>query len=151
MLAENLAAQILEVLHVDGGDVERGEIVDLGKGMRVAERVVDCDRPGPEPLQQILRLARRQGMADRLEEGVAALGVAEGLDVEGHERPSPRQAPKRRSFLVQAEKAWRRSSRFSTASSVSQLSWIERRSDEHTSELQSLMRISYAAFCLKKK
>src|SRR3546814_5761804 len=26
-----------------------------------------------------------------------------------------------------------------------------RRSDEHTSELQSLMRISYAVFCLKKK
>src|SRR3546814_3377831 len=25
------------------------------------------------------------------------------------------------------------------------------RSDEHTSELQSLMRISYAVFCLKKK
>src|SRR3546814_19811332 len=34
--------------------------------------------------------------------------------------------------------AWRRSS--STA-----------RSEEHTSELQSLMRISYAVFCLKKK
>src|SRR3546814_1967944 len=29
------------------------------------------------------------------------------------------------------------------------LSWI--RSEEHTSELQSLMRISYAVFCLKKK
>src|SRR3546814_9356795 len=27
----------------------------------------------------------------------------------------------------------------------------ERRSEEHTSELQSLMRISYAVFCLKKK
>src|SRR3546814_1517658 len=27
----------------------------------------------------------------------------------------------------------------------------DRRSDEHTSELQSLMRISYAVFCLKKK
>src|SRR3546814_7727973 len=27
----------------------------------------------------------------------------------------------------------------------------EARSDEHTSELQSLMRISYAVFCLKKK
>src|SRR3546814_9716747 len=26
-----------------------------------------------------------------------------------------------------------------------------RRSEEHTSELQSLMRISYAVFCLKKK
>src|SRR3546814_3087147 len=30
--------------------------------------------------------------------------------------------------------------------------WISRqRSEEHTSELQSLMRISYAVFCLKKK
>src|SRR3546814_4001362 len=27
----------------------------------------------------------------------------------------------------------------------------DRRSEEHTSELQSLMRISYADFCLKKK
>src|SRR3546814_9153062 len=27
----------------------------------------------------------------------------------------------------------------------------ERRSEEHTSELQSLMRTSYAVFCLKKK
>src|SRR3546814_3968712 len=29
--------------------------------------------------------------------------------------------------------------------------WIAVRSEEHTSELQSLMRISYAVFCLKKK
>src|SRR3546814_9475237 len=29
--------------------------------------------------------------------------------------------------------------------------WDIRRSEEHTSELQSLMRISYAVFCLKKK
>src|SRR3546814_10608929 len=28
---------------------------------------------------------------------------------------------------------------------------IDLRSEEHTSELQSLMRISYAVFCLKKK
>src|SRR3546814_4887989 len=28
---------------------------------------------------------------------------------------------------------------------------ISKRSEEHTSELQSLMRISYAVFCLKKK
>src|SRR3546814_3215831 len=39
-----------------------------------------------------------------------------------------------------------------------QKAWMEepgfpftRRSEEHTSELQSLMRISYAVFCLKKK
>src|SRR3546814_9995535 len=29
--------------------------------------------------------------------------------------------------------------------------FLARRSEEHTSELQSLMRISYADFCLKKK
>src|SRR3546814_5739063 len=29
--------------------------------------------------------------------------------------------------------------------------WEQSRSEEHTSELQSLMRISYAVFCLKKK
>src|SRR3546814_6130300 len=29
--------------------------------------------------------------------------------------------------------------------------WIAKRSEEHTSEIQSLMRISYAVFCLKKK
>src|SRR3546814_6628246 len=28
--------------------------------------------------------------------------------------------------------------------------WLDQRSEEHTSELQSLMRISYAVFCLKK-
>src|SRR3546814_10290281 len=34
---------------------------------------------------------------------------------------------------------------------VEALVGIEQRSEEHTSELQSLMRISYAVFCLKKK
>src|SRR3546814_9527342 len=28
---------------------------------------------------------------------------------------------------------------------------VDQRSEEHTSELQSLMRLSYAVFCLKKK
>src|SRR3546814_4990371 len=37
--------------------------------------------------------------------------------------------------------------RCSTRSAIT----ISRRSEEHTSELQSLMRISYAVFCLKKK
>src|SRR3546814_5296472 len=30
------------------------------------------------------------------------------------------------------------------------IGWAASRSEEHTSELQSLMRISYAVFCLKK-
>src|SRR3546814_6143748 len=52
--------------------------------------------------------------------------------------------------------------RASLASFVDSLAWPDRasiagasalrlRSEEHTSELQSLMRISYAVFCLKKK
>src|SRR3546814_2896260 len=36
-------------------------------------------------------------------------------------------------------------------SEQSMYNWVVRRSEEHTSELQSLMRISYAVFCLKKK
>src|SRR3546814_4729919 len=38
----------------------------------------------------------------------------------------------------------------SLAKKLSSMNGI-RRSEEHTSELQSLMRISYAVFCLKKK
>src|SRR3546814_997687 len=34
---------------------------------------------------------------------------------------------------------------------LAQVARDRRRSEEHTSELQSLMRISYAVFCLKKK
>src|SRR3546814_6735566 len=37
------------------------------------------------------------------------------------------------------------------AEQVRQHAADEQRSEEHTSELQSLMRISYAVFCLKKK
>src|SRR3546814_10349680 len=33
---------------------------------------------------------------------------------------------------------------------MQEIAWAAYRSEEHTSELQSLMRISYAVFCLKK-
>src|SRR3546814_8172528 len=39
----------------------------------------------------------------------------------------------------------------STGGSAYNVNTIRGRSEEHTSELQSLMRISYAVFCLKKK
>src|SRR3546814_9687675 len=39
----------------------------------------------------------------------------------------------------------------SKAPAPSQILGLIKRSEEHTSELQSLMRISYAVFCLKKK
>src|SRR3546814_2347942 len=40
---------------------------------------------------------------------------------------------------------------YNNRSGARQRSAAGRRSEEHTSELQSLMRISYAVFCLKKK
>src|SRR3546814_4389260 len=46
-------------------------------------------------------------------------------------------------------KRWRGPGCRSTTSTRSRST--RRRSEEHTSELQSLMRISYAVFCLKKK
>src|SRR3546814_1155624 len=45
---------------------------------------------------------------------------------------------------------WRWQERF-MAEGVDGLLRDKTRSEEHTSELQSLMRISYAVFCLKKK
>src|SRR3546814_5501672 len=41
-------------------------------------------------------------------------------------------------------------SRFANRGDLRRLALLQR-SEEHTSELQSLMRISYAVFCLKKK
>src|SRR3546814_7373922 len=40
---------------------------------------------------------------------------------------------------------------FRSAAWLHPISVVPARSEEHTSELQSLMRISYAVFCLKKK
>src|SRR3546814_10604905 len=40
---------------------------------------------------------------------------------------------------------------FFHSNAVGDMRAIVKRSEEHTSELQSLMRISYAVFCLKKK
>src|SRR3546814_9776219 len=51
----------------------------------------------------------------------------------------PRQRPECTPTAIEQDQKWRRQCACSD------------RSEEHTSELQSLMRISYAVFCLKKK
>src|SRR3546814_9012054 len=53
--------------------------------------------------------------------------------------PAPRALASRSELTVQATRAC-------AATTICAM-----RSEEHTSELQSLMRISYAVFCLKKK
>src|SRR3546814_10335068 len=63
--------------------------------------------------------------------------------------PASRRRPPRRSGRSWS-KIWS-SSPYSRNSGTLRISGYARRSEEHTSELQSLMRISYAVFCLKKK
>src|SRR3546814_6734987 len=54
---------------------------------------------------------------------------------------------------VLANLLWSESTQAGALQSLRQarLTLTRNRSEEHTSELQSLMRISYAVFCLKKK
>src|SRR3546814_10622393 len=60
--------------------------------------------------------------------------------------PRANERPKKQAELLGAA-----GSRTPTKCWLGMLQSESRRSEEHTSELQSLMRISYAVFCLKKK
>src|SRR3546814_10035048 len=108
----------------------------------------DSRRPRPEPVEggaecaakEKKRFTRRRGDAERLcfprsgfsfltsHQG-AAFGILRGLSAPGFLSASPR---------LRANQESLRSLRFY-------------RSEEHTSELQSLIRTSYAVFCLKKQ
>src|SRR3546814_5464767 len=93
------------------------------------------------------RLRRLKHMGNR-----HATAYSERPDARGGGRISP---PARRRRLDRRARDGRRAGREGqTQSAVAgQLAGEGRtwRSEEHTSELQSLMRISYAVFCLKKK
>src|SRR3546814_971966 len=54
---------------------------------------------------------------------------------------------------IRGSRSWRftRPLRFAARAMRGDVTRQDRRSEEHTSELQSLMRISYAVFCLKNK
>src|SRR3546814_5022727 len=77
---------------------------------------------------------------------------AEGVVLHGDHEPASGQAPRdiapdlagRRLPVAAVDEEQRRPPRRVIGA-------IGKRSEEHTSELQSLMRISYAVFCLKKK
>src|SRR3546814_6562825 len=103
-----------------------------------------------------------------MKSSTSSAGVVERVAVPAVSKKveSPWAAAERR-VLSSERMAWKRCSwAASTSSTEVRISEIERiadtlarmrwmasprRSEEHTSELQSLMRISYAVFCLKKK
>src|SRR3546814_10735390 len=69
--------------------------------------------------------------------------------------PGPGHLQGKSSYVDKKRFAWRCATSGSVSLSIkynnTQQGDAMNRSEEHTSELQSLMRISYAVFCLKKK
>src|SRR3546814_4527989 len=99
-------------------------------------------------IRRVLNLSSRPGQRSALMSGqrlvrfppAAQVSRRSAVEQDGHvairrAADRPRLAATVRSFLTGRHQQDARS----------------RRSEEHTSELQSLMRISYAVFCLKKK
>src|SRR3546814_7269698 len=70
----------------------------------------------------------------------------QGRDLRPAGRKGPRDRVRTRRHLLRVQRHRRRIGRRRLRESTRSA-----RSEEHTSELQSLMRISYAVFCLKKK
>src|SRR3546814_3130454 len=70
--------------------------------------------------------------------------------VDGHRRAAPQVADPGQPRQIGVGRRWRHLRRHLAAVEERQRDRPVR-SEEHTSELQSLMRISYAVFCLKKK
>src|SRR3546814_4951605 len=89
-----------------------------------------ADRPGRPLCAGLVSRPRPQGDAGRNRPGLARLSAV---------RLPPHAAPVAAQSTLAGEESLVRSGPGSA------------RSEEHTSELQSLMRISYAVFCLKKK
>src|SRR3546814_8469888 len=74
-----------------------------------------------------------------------------GCGPEARQVPQELRRPAQDGLSGRSAAARRRRSFMARPSPVSGTSAMAIRSEEHTSELQSLMRISYAVFCLKKK
>src|SRR3546814_3837815 len=94
---------------------------------------------------------RKRGLDDP-EGADEALESAQRLSVAPGARYHDCAEDLRRQFEIPPAVALRRECPYVTRDVQSRhLRGCRARSEEHTSELQSLMRISYAVFCLKKK
>src|SRR3546814_8931167 len=89
-----------------------------------------------EGLEQVRDLLAQEGLC---------LGLSSGINVAGAMKLARQLGPGKRIVTILADTGFR------YLSTLYNRQWLEQISEEHTSELQSLMRISYAVFCLKKK
>src|SRR3546814_1412805 len=106
------------------------------RGRALAVRCADAVRPGITAADHHHMLARSADRAERRGAGFIIAGDA--LVLLGEEIHREMDARKLPSADLQIPRLFRPAGQ-------------HHRSEEHTSELQSLMRISYAVFCLKKK
>src|SRR3546814_8473196 len=114
-----------------------------GDGQRLGAALPDAGSAGScalQPLARIDEAAERAWAAEWL----AALLAGEGVDVDPAAKEHIWSALNSLATAPVAERTL-------TGLAVLLQSKELKRSEEHTSELQSLMRISYAVFCLKKK
>src|SRR3546814_8998354 len=93
-------------------------------------------------------IGRRRTSSSRLQE---ALGTERQAFAKLRIQPCAKKSKNLRMSSFQAARSSASSGWARTGSASSNCESATGRSDEHTSELQSLMRISYAVFCLKKK
>src|SRR3546814_7462105 len=110
---------------------------------------------GPEAAELFYRqdlFARRGAAPGRIQKTLLGQGGVQGLDGEAHRHRKQMfmslMTPERIEELKERTADWWRTyaRKWATMERVTLY-----RSEEHTSELQSLMRISYAVFCLKQK
>src|SRR3546814_8344030 len=88
-------------------------------------------------------VAMASGPCQDIPGGIVSTGISALITCAGNSRTMPQAATALANNLTSAG---------ALASRTGERGPISvRRSEEHTSELQSLMRISYAVFCLKKK
>src|SRR3546814_6049241 len=109
-----------------GPDPHRiARLEEAGGGLAVADRLDGAD----------LGKARiaHPAVGDRLARPAIAIAVGNGVRAQDRPRAQPPRLGGMRDERAEIE------------------GHVLARSEEHTSELQSLMRISYAVFCLKKK
>src|SRR3546814_2645461 len=114
------------------------------------ERQSDAEEADPE-VGKARRDHRAAAAAENQPEGADELG--QSLLHIAHMTLSSRRrswAPPARSDVI-SRSAYDNPSSHTASGGCDGLDEMARRSEEHTSELQSLMRISYAVFCLKKK
>src|SRR3546814_10317418 len=96
-----------------------------------------------------------QTILPRFRDGDMAGGIIAGADAIGEQMKLPLEAAEQRAQQVVSEQG----NSDDGGGFFVAIFWMcilffvifPTRSEEHTSELQSLMRISYAVFCLKKK